>query len=177
VNDSQTPRNAAEKLSLLFLVIGAIAWLGGANIRGILSNHLLVMGTLEFEPNLNPDVEREVFRLINYSSIVTLLGYATVFIAGIVFLRSTRLALKTNGWLMMAALLFYIFSPAEIYTSYLDGKMISLELWGSPETAAFRELLIARIAALKGLPLVALLCYYTAIGLAVWQPMKKKIVG
>ena len=177
MDGSQTQRSAAEKFALFFLILGTIAWLGGINIRGVLSNHLLVMGTLESEPNLNPIVEREVFRLINYSSIVTILGYTTVFIAGIVFLRSTRFTMKENGWLMMSALLFYIFSPAELYTSFLDGRMVSLELWGNVEIATLRELLIKRIAALKGLPYIALLCYYTIIGLVIWQPLKKKTVG
>ncbi len=177
MDDSRTSAIGSEKFALFFLILGAIGWLGGINIRAVLSNHLLVMGTLEFEPNLDPAVEREVFRLINYSSVVTLIGYVTVFISGIVFLRSTQVKLRENGWLMMGALLFYIFSPAEIYTSYLDGKMIFLELWGNVEITTFRELLIKRIAALKGLPFIALLCYYTIIGLVIWQPLKKRIDG
>ncbi len=166
-----------EKLSLFFLIIGSVIWLGGINIRAILGNHLLVAGTLEFEPDLNPFVEREIFRMISYSSGVIFLGYFLVFVSGILFLRSTPLRLKENGWLMMSAILFYLFTPVEAYTLYLDGKMLSLELWGSPDNSILRELLIKRVAALKGLPLIALLCYYTILGLVVWQPMKKSVHG
>ena len=98
-------------------------------------------------------------------------------LGGIVYLRSTHILLKENGWLMMSALLFYLFPPVEAHTMYFDGKMFSLELWGSAETPMFRELFIKRIAALKGLPIIALLCYYTIIGLTIWQPMKKKVKG
>ncbi len=171
----QSSTRSIEKFLVFFLVLGGIIWLGGINGRAVLSNHLLVVGTLEFKSNLDPTVEREVFRLINYSSILIFVGYVIVFVSGVVYLRSTPLRLKENGWLMMSALLFYMFSPVEIYTTYLDGRMISLELWGSGENAFLRELFIKRVAALKGLPVIALLCYYTIIVLAIWQPMKKRV--
>lgn len=163
-----------ERFSLFFLLVGSILWLGGINIRAILADQLLVAMTLEFEPDLNPLVEREIFRMINYSSLVIFAGYLLVFFNGIIFLRRTHLRLKDHGWLMMSAILFYIFTPVEIYTAYLDGKMASLEFAQSVENSVFRELFIKRVAALEGLPFIALLCYYTIIGLIVWQPMKKQ---
>ncbi|MEK6571032.1 MAG: hypothetical protein AABZ61_06655 [Bacteroidota bacterium] len=159
----------------MFLALGSIAWLGSITMRWILSSRLLIGGTLEFQPDLNPIVEREVFRLMNYSSTITLIGYFAVFSSGIVFLSTTDLRMKENGWLMMSALLFYLFTPVEMYTSYLDGRMISGELWGTPELSLFRELLIKRLGALKGLPFIALLCYCTIIALVIWQPMKKRL--
>jgi hypothetical protein len=171
--DSQTSAGNVEKAALFILIVAAITWLGGVTIRWVLSGRLLVPGTLEFKPDLVPVVEREAFRMINYTSILTLIGYVVVLLSGTVFLFSTQLKLRENGWLMMAVLLFYMFTPVEIYTSYLDGKMISMELWRTPEPSLFRELFSKRVAALKGLPFIALLCYYTIIGLAIWQPLKK----
>jgi len=171
--DSQNSAGKAEKVALFILIVAAVSWLGGVTVRLVLSGCLLVPGTLEFKQDLVPLVEREAFRMINYTSIVTLLGYLFVLLSGTVFLFSTRLKFRENGWLMMAVLLFCIFIPVEVYTSYLDGKMISMELWGSPESTFLRELFIKRVAALKGLPFIALLCYYTAIGLLVWKPLKK----
>jgi uncharacterized membrane protein len=37
----------------------------------------------------------------------------------------------------------------------------------------FRILFIHRLAALAGVPMIALLSYYTIVGLAIWQPLKK----
>jgi hypothetical protein len=172
--DSRERKGTVERITLFIIVIAAITWLGGVTIRWVLSGCLLVPGTLDFRPDLIPAVEREAFRMINYTSIVTLVGYAVVALSGVVFLFSTTLKFRENGWLVMAVLLFYLFSPAEIYTSYLDGKMISMELWGTPNLTLFRELFISRVAALKGVPFIALLCYYTIVGLVIWQPMKKE---
>jgi hypothetical protein len=172
--DSREGKGNVERITLFIMSIAAITWLGGVTIRWVLSGCLLVPGTLDFRTDLIPPVEREAFRMINYTSIVTLVGYAVVAVSGVVFLFSTTLKFRENGWLVMAALLFYLFSPAEIYTSYLDGKMISMELWGTPNLTLYRELFISRVAALKGVPFIALLCYYTIVALAIWQPMKKE---
>jgi hypothetical protein len=172
--DPREQKTNVERTALFFIIVAAITWLGGVTIRWVLSGCILVPWTLDFRPDLTPAVEREAFRMINYASIVTLIGYTVVTISGVVFLFSTTMKFRENGWLVMSALLFYLFTPAEIYTSYLDGKMISMELWGTPNLTLFRELFISRVAALKGVPFIALLCYYTIVGLVIWQPMKKE---
>jgi hypothetical protein len=172
--DSRERKGNVERITLFIIIVAAITWLGGVTIRWVLSGGLLVPWTLDFRPDLTPAVEREAFKMINYASIVTLIGYAIVALSGVVFLFSTSLKFRENGWLVMAALLFYLFTPAEIYTSYLDVKMICMELWGTPNLTLFREIFISRVAALKGVPFIALLCYYTIVGLVIWQPMKKE---
>jgi hypothetical protein len=74
----------------------------------------------------------------------------------------------------MSAILFYLFVPVEAFTMYLDGKMIYQEFFTMVDNEVFRELFVRRMGALKGAPVVALLCYYTIIGLVVFQPFRKK---
>src|SRR5262249_41613118 len=108
-----------------------------------------------------PYVERTVYGLLAQSSAVITCAYAAVWISGIVFLRSTSLRLKEHGWLMMSAVLFYLFTPVEVYTSVLDYKMWYLDHVGSNDLVEFRKLFIHRLAALSGVPLIALCSYYT----------------
>lgn len=164
----------AEKTSLFFLIVSGILWLGGINIRAVIGNDILVMGTLEFEPNVHPMIEREVFGLVAKSSLVIIIAYLITLVSSIVFLKSTSLSPKKEGWLMMSAILFYIFVPVEIYTMVLDAKMIYLDLvLSSGDLVEFRKLFIHRLAALAGVPIIALCCYYTIIGLAVFQPLRR----
>lgn len=162
-----------SKISLCILCIGAICWLGGINIRALIGFNLLQTGTLDFKPNIHPYVERIVFGLIAQSSIVVIYAYAAVWISGLVFLKTTSLRLKENGWLMMSAILFYLFTPVEIYTIVLDIKMWLLDYAGSNDLVEFRKLFIHRLAALAGVPMIALLSYYTVIVLIVVQPFRK----
>jgi len=162
------------KISFVLMVVGAVIWLGGINIRAVIGSDLLEFGTTEFKSNIHPMVERELFGLIARSSLVILPAYLLTVVSGIVFLKSTSLHLKQHGWLMMCALLFFIFVPVEIYTMILDIKMLYLDLIASSgDLVEYRKLFIHRLAALSGVPIIALFTYYTIIGLAIFQPLKK----
>ena len=161
------------KIALFVLVVASIFWLGAVNIRAMIGNDMLKTGTLEFEEYLDPEAEREIFRLISFASVVIIISYAIVFISGTVFLVTSPFRLKENGWLMMSAILFYTFVPVEAFTMYLDGKIAYKEFFTTEGNNVFRELFIARVGALAGAPLIALLCYYTIIALAVFRPFTK----
>ncbi|HTX17237.1 MAG TPA: hypothetical protein VMG34_01150 [Bacteroidota bacterium] len=161
------------RASLFILIISAIIWLGAVNVRAVIGNELLVFGTLDFKESLNSDLEREIFRLISLSSLIVIGGYLGTFFSALVFVKTTPLRFRENGWLTMSAVLFFIFSPVEFYTIFLDWRMIALDFFSNPTLREFRVLFIHRLAALAGVPIIALLCYYTIIALAIWQPMKR----
>ncbi|RCK75958.1 MAG: hypothetical protein IGBAC_1233 [Ignavibacteriae bacterium] len=165
--------NKIAKVALIILIFSAIFWLGALNVRDIITNEIMIMEKLEFRPNINPMVERSVMSLIAKSSTVVLGSYLLVWISGVIYLWKTNLVLKKNGWLLMSAILFYIFTPVEIYTGFLDGKMIYLDYFTQGDFVEFRKLLVHRIAALSGASRIAQLCYYTIIVITVLQPFKK----
>jgi hypothetical protein len=167
-------RSKTEKISLYVLLVAAICWLGGINVRSVIGFSLLQIGTLDFKPNIHPYVERAVFGLVAQSSVVVNVAYIIVWVSGIVFLIKSNLRLRDNGWLMMCAILFYLFTPVEIYTMVLDIRMWLLDIAGSNDLVEFRKLFIHRLAALSGVPFIALLCYYTALFLVVFQPLGRR---
>ncbi len=160
---------------MFVLVVSAVFWLGGTNARAFIGNDMLKPGTVEFEEYLSPEAEREVFRLISVCSVVIIVSYLAVLASSIVFLATCPFRLKEHGWLLMSALLFFLFVPVEVYTMVLDGKMIYLEFFTTADNTVFRELFVARVKALAGVPVIAVLCYYTVIGLAVFQPLRKRL--
>ncbi|MFN0157557.1 MAG: hypothetical protein ACKVRP_05725 [Bacteroidota bacterium] len=161
------------RIALFALTLGCILWLGGVHFRAIMGNDLLKTGTLEFEEYLAPEAEREVFRLMSLASLVIITGYGIVLASSIVFLISTPLKMKEHGWLTMSAVLYYLFVPVEVFTMYIDGRMIYHEFFTTADNGVFRELFIARMGALAGTPFIALLSYYTIIAIIVFQPLKK----
>jgi hypothetical protein len=167
-----TPSPRTARVALLFMIIGAIVWLGGVNIRAIMGNDMLKPGSLTFEEYVAPEAEREIYRLISFASVAVMISYATVLVSGSVFLATSELRLKENGWLMISAILFYAFVPVELFTMVLDARMVYMEFFTTAGNDVFRELFVARVAALAGAPLIALLCYYTIIVLAVFRPFR-----
>ncbi len=135
---------------------------------------LLEPGTLDFKPGIHPYVERAVFSLIAQSSVVVNVAYVLVWISGFIYLKITPLKPREEGWLMASAILFSLFTPVEIYTMVLDIKIWYLDHIGSNDLVEFRKLFIHRLAALAGVPMIALFSYYTIIVLAIFKPLRRK---
>ena len=164
------PTRRVWKFALLVLIIASIFWLGAINIRALIGNDMLKTGTLDLEDYLDPEAEREIYRLLSFSSLVVIISYAVVLVSGTMFLATSPFRLREQGWLMMCAILFYLFVPVELFTMYLDGEMIYKEFFTTAGNSVFRELFLARAGALSGAPVLATLCYYTIIALAVFRP-------
>jgi hypothetical protein len=103
-----------------------------------------------------------------------IVAYLVTLVSSIVFLATSPFRLKDHPWLLMSAILLYLFVPVEIFTIVLDVRMIYDEFFTTADNAVFRELFLARVGALAGAPLVAMLCYYTIIVLAIFQPFRRK---
>jgi hypothetical protein len=170
---THSPRLA--RIALLFLTMGTIFWLGGVNIRAMVGNVLLKSGTLTFEEYLAPEAEGEIFRILAFTSLVTMISYGVVLASTTIFLVTTPIRLRENGWLMMSAILFYVFVPVELYTGYIDSRMVYFEFFTTAGNDFFRQLFLLRLQALAGAPFVALLCYYTIIGLVIFRPFTKSL--
>jgi len=166
-------RSIPEKISLFVIGAGTVCWLGGINVRAMIGFSLLQFGTLEFKSNIQPGIERTIFSLVAQSSLIVNIAYVLVVAAAVVYLRTTELRAKREGWLMISAILFFLFVPVEIYTMVLDVKMWILDMSGSNDLVEFRKLFIHRLAALSGVPMIALLSYYTIIGLAIFRPLRR----
>ncbi|MER3524291.1 MAG: hypothetical protein C4326_09555 [Ignavibacteria bacterium] len=163
---------------MFIFLVAANVWLGASTTRALIANELLRTDTETLSIGINdelaPEAQREAYRLLSMTSVVVLASYAVALAASVVFLFTSPFRMKEHGWLLMSAILFYVFVPVEVFTLYLDGKMISLEFFTTEGLEQFHELFLARVGALAGAPTVAALCYFTIIGLAVFQPFRKR---
>jgi hypothetical protein len=104
-----------------------------------------------------------------------MVSYVIVLITGVIVLVKSPFALREHGWLMMSAILLYLFVPVEIYTMVLDLRMVHLVFFATGvELSQLREVFLARVGALAGVPIIALFCYYTIFVLIVFQPFRRK---
>jgi hypothetical protein len=170
----QTYQSKSNKIALMLLVFGAIFWLGAINIRALIGNELLNYDQFNFRTSIPPDRENTLFQLMANSSIVIISGYVVVLISSIWFLKTTHLKIKQNGWLLMSAILFFIFVPVEVYTYYLDIKFTLLYHSNPPNHDELLRIFGKRLGALSGIPVIAIFCYYTIIGLVIFKPLRKK---
>ncbi|MBE0645138.1 MAG: hypothetical protein IH600_13730 [Bacteroidetes bacterium] len=174
------------RAALMFLIIAGALWLGGTVYRALIANELFIPGSLEFDPAIQPAQEQTLYQLIFASSIVVLVSYVITLISAIIVFWRIPLRVKEHGWLLMAAILVFMFVPVEMFTAYLDIHFFYLWDWTtdamqSQGVQAFmdvqtelRKTISHRIGALAGLPVMAALCYITASVIVIWQPMRRK---
>lgn len=162
-----------SKFWLTVLVIAGITYLGAINVRFIIGNELLNFDEFSFKSFLLPVELSLIFKLISYSSIVIIVSYLIVFISAIFFLVNYKINYRENVWLLVSAILFFVFSPVEFYSSYLDFKFYLMYLEDPYEYEQKLLVFGERLGLLKGVPWIALLCYYTIIVISIFKPLKK----
>jgi hypothetical protein len=74
---------------------------------------------------------------------------------------------------LMSAIMFFMFVPVEVYTNYLDIKFMLLYRSGPPNHDGLLKIFGERLGALSGVPVIAVLCYYTIIPIAVLKPLSR----
>jgi hypothetical protein len=173
--DTKHTGSALWRIALLFCAIAATLWLGSVCVRALVAYDLLQPGTVLLNESLPPDVERNVYHLLASIAIVSMSAYVVVLLSSIVVLAAAPFRLRDHGWMMMSAILLYLFVPVEIYTMILDYRMVHLEFFAEGvNLTQLREIFLARTGALAGAPFIALLCYYTIFGLLIFQPFRRK---
>ncbi len=163
----------SAKIWLFLLIVGAIFWLGGINVRFIIGNDLLNYDEFSFRTSIPTDEENMIFKLLSYTSVLIMISYLVVLVSAIIFLKKCKINFKENPWLLMCSILFFVFVPVEFYTTYLDIQFYRLFLEHPPNHDGLLKLFGERIGFLKGVPWIAMLSYYTIILIAVMKPLKK----
>ena len=165
--------NKSAKFWLFLLIVSSIFWLGGINVRALIGNELLNYDEFSFRINIPPDEENMVFKMISYSSILIMISYVITFFSALFFALNSKINLKENGWYLMCISLFFVFSPVEFYTYFLDIKFILLYYQKPVNHDTLLKLFGERIGFLKGVPWIALLSYYAIIFIAIFKPLNK----
>lgn len=160
---------------MFILIVGAIFWLGAINVRFFIGNQLLNYDEFNFRTAIPPDEENQIFKMVADASLLVMVFYPIVLISAIVFMKSCKINLRENPWLLMSAILFFVFVPVEIYTSFLDLKFILLFNNRPANHDRLLELFGERIGFLRGVPWIAVMCYYTIIWMAVYRPLAKSL--
>ncbi len=161
------------KLLLFILILSTIFWLGGTIYRAIIAYTLFEPFSLIVKSDISYDILRQTLKLIGNINVYILISYPIVLVTFFLFLKSSKVILKKEGWLFMIMMILILFFPVESYLIYLDINFTYMVLFFDFDTNLALSLLIQRIAALGGLPLIGSLCYFTSIYFAIFQPLRR----
>ncbi len=171
--------NKTNKISGLFLIVSALScifWIGSYLLRMFLTYQLFNETMTSYRPFINDQNIKAILLVLNPSVITTFVLYVIFIISIILFLVTTKLKLKQNGWLFIITILVFITAPFEIYLMTIDYKIFNMVNSGIFTSGEVLTLIAERLKDLSSFPLIELLCYCSVIFLAIFQPMTRNSI-
>lgn len=165
---------SSAKFFLFLFAVSFLMYIGLSAARNMQIGMLLEFGTIQFRSSISPEAERNTYQSIAALAVYCFAVYPVMIISAYGFVRTTNRVMKEDGWLLMSAILLFVFIPVELYSFWLDWKLVGLNYWGTWPMEEFRKALLARLSALGGLPFVAQLCYYSIPFFIIFKPLQKK---
>jgi hypothetical protein len=168
-----------NKISGLFLSVSALScifWIGSYLLRMFLTYQLFNETMTAYRPFINDKNINAILLVLNPSVITTLVLYVIFILSFILFLFTTKLNLKQNGWLFIITVLVFITAPFEIYLMTIDYKIFNMVYSGIFTNGDVLNLITKRFKDLSSFALIELLCYCTVILLAIFQPLTRNSV-
>ena len=159
------------KIFAFIAVVSSALWLGSYVVRLILSYNLF----LENDFVLKEFVSQENLQAVLLSLAPTIILSSVlyfVFITGFtLFLFTSRIRLKRNGWLFIIAVIIYLTLPFEIYLIVkIDYKLIMAFSSGIDDANSFLSLMIDRFKVLGSFPIILIWCYITIPYFLLFRP-------
>lgn len=162
-----------EKIFFALFVISAAAWLTLIVLKNLEIGTLIEFGTVQFRTGLTIEQERASYAVLAEHSLTAAAVYVFVIVSAALYLGTMQRLVRNEGWLLMSAILLFIFIPVEIYCFWLDWKLIGLQYWGEWPIEEFRTAFMNRLTALAGLPFIAQLCYFTIPLIVIFKPLRR----
>lgn len=164
--------NFLSKIFLYLCVLSGILWIGSYFARMIITYQLFEKTDFILKSFMNSQNLPGIFYVLNAGIILTSVLYIIFIISFLIFLITTNLSLKENGWLFISAVLILITAPFEIYLMTIDRSIINIIYSGVYNVNDVLALIIKRYKIFGSFPLIELLCYFAVTYLFIFQPMK-----
>ena len=166
-----------SKTSKIFLLLAALSgslWMGAYFARLIVFYQLFEPRELALRQIFNEQNLHAVLIELNPLIILTLVLYLVFIIAYFVFITSSKMSLKENGWLFIITVIIFITLPFELYLVSFDYRIISIVLTGNFNSMEIVQLIIKRFKVLSSFPVIELFCYFSIIYFVLFKPLTKK---
>ena len=165
------------QLSNLFFIVLLVVfsiWLGSSLSRTFFTYNIFQSPNLELRHFLTDDILKHVLVVHQPLVTTTALSFALLFITFWLYLFTSRMSLKTNGWLFIATGLFILFSVLEVYMTIKDFQLINLLYENTFDQERVMEIILLRYSKFGSYLIAELLSAVFIIVLFVVKPFIKK---
>ena len=148
-----------QKVSKIFqylsVVCGAI-WLGADLSRTMLTFYLFQGNKFEPKPFITNEFLQPIFYFVNPLILITIIAYLAFLVSFLLFISTSNIKLKLNGWLFIILILVITLAPFELYLIKLDYKILMSVFYSAFDSKYILSQTIERFIVLGSFPLIHL---------------------
>ncbi len=162
------------KIILFLTVLSGALWLGCYFLRLIISYQIFDGADFSLRSYINDQNIAGILLSFKPAMISTIVLYVIFIISYFLFIITSKLSLKENGWLFIITVIILITLPFESYLLTIDYKMIMLSSTPNFNSKDILELIIKRFRIFSSFPVIEIFCYMAIIFFLLFQPLKIK---
>jgi len=168
-------QNLLNKIFAFLAVLSGSIWLGSYAERMIIFYQLFDID-LNMMPYINQQNLSGILVTIIPAVYITFILYLFFIFAFTIFLLSSKISLRENGWLFIITVVIYLTLPFEAYLLTIDYKIITATNYGDVINAKYViSLFKDRFTNLGSFPIIIFLSYCSLIYFLFFKPFTKKI--
>jgi hypothetical protein len=166
--------NKTAKIFALLTLITCSLWIGAYLSRLFLTYQLFEAVDLSLKPYINQANLSGILITMLPEITTTFVLYISFITFFILFILTSRINLRNNGWLFIITIIILITLPFEIYLMSIDYNtllQLNNNTFNSSEVVV---LFIKRIKVLGSFPLIEIFCYLSFYYFLLFRPLTKK---
>lgn len=168
-------QNLLSKIFAFLAMLSGSIWLGSYAERMIISYQLFDID-MKLMSYVNQQNLSGILVTITPAVNTTFILYIFFIFAFTIFLFSSKISLRENGWLLINAVIVYSTLPFEAYLLTIDYKIILALNFSDVIDAEYVVSLIKdRFTTLSSFPIIIFLSYCSLIYFLLFKPFTKKI--
>lgn len=166
--------NKFSKIFLFLFAASGVIWLGSYITRLFLFYRLFQEDELILREFINEENLKAIMQVLIAAILINMIFYLIMIFTSMVFILSSKLNLKQNGWLFISIVIIMITLPLEIYLMTIDYKILMQILSNVFSSDEIVQLVVKRFTVLGSFPMIEILFYFSVLYLFMFQPLTKK---
>lgn len=165
--------NKFSKIFLFIFAVGGVIWLGSYITRLTLFYRLFQEEQFALREYITEQNLFVILQILLSAVSINIIFYPLMITAFFLFVISSKLNLRQNGWLFISLLIVVITLPFELYLMIIDYKifiLITNAVFNSKEAV---NLIVKRFTVLGSFSIIEMLSFFSILYLFMFQPLTK----
>ncbi len=168
-----------SKLAKFFLFLTIIAfamWFGSYITRMTLSLQLFHGTHFELKDIVVKSNFDSITLTLAPAIAISFISYFAMIVFYLLFVFTSKLKMKLNGWLFISTVLILTTAPFELFLILkYDKPFVDTAFWGTGNAQFYIQLIIDRFSKLGSFPIIEIFSFLAVAFLFMFRPFRKKV--